>query len=121
MVTVADAVKAILKSRKTTQMELADKLGTKQNNIAMFLKNNYGMKVENMLRMANACDYDVVLVDRSNPNNTYVIGEADAVQPVVMRENAMPYDPTMDAAFEAAVRRIVAEELAKAAQTRIGG
>ena len=102
--TLTEAVKTIMKRKKITQVELADKLGTKQNNIAMFLKNNYSTKVENLLRMANACGYDVVLVDRDDHSNTYVIGEGESVQ---LQQNAG------DESFDERVRRIVADELAK--------
>ena len=106
--TVTEAMKTIMKEKKVTQCELADMIGTKQNNVAMYLKNNYGTKVENLLRMANACGYDVVLFDREKPSHTYVIGDADGVS-LSLSSGKSEKETDIDDR----IRRIVAEEIEK--------
>lgn len=101
---VQDAVKAAAKSRKMTLGEVATRLGTGQSNLSMQLKSGNRIILENLLRMANACGYDVALVDRDDPSNAYVIGENDTVQ-----MNAKHDDKELDDR----IRRIFAEEMAK--------
>ena len=96
---VDEAVKKAMKSKKITQMELASLLGTGQSNISMWLKSGLGIRMENLLRIANACGFDLVLMDQSNSSNCYVIGENDAVG--------------ADESFDDKVRKIIAEEMAK--------
>lgn len=101
---VQDAIKAAMKLKGMTQGEVAEKLGTGQSNLSMQLRSGNGMRLEGLLRMANACDYDVVLVDRKNASNTYVIGDGDSVQ----------LQPSQDdKELEDMIRRIVADELSK--------
>jgi len=99
--TVQDAVKAAMKAKKITQGQMAEKLGTGQSNLSMQLKSGVGMRLENLLRMVNACGYDVALIDRENASNVLVIGDHDSVQVAV------------DKSFDDKVREIVKEELAK--------
>lgn len=103
--TTSDAIKKCMKDKGITQAELAEQLGTKQTNISMYLRSNMVMQVSNLLRMANACGYEVVLVNRKDTGKAYVIGDADEIQ--VQASND-------EDDFDARVRRIVAEELAKA-------
>lgn len=98
----SDAVKKALKSKGITQNGLADRMGTGQSSVAMYLSRETSMKVENLMRMANACGYDVVLVDRENAKNAYVIGENDEVNL-----------GSGDESFDERVREIIADELAK--------
>ena len=102
---VSEAVKKALKSKKITQGGLAEKMGTGQSNVAMYLSRETSMKVDNLMRMANACGYDLVLMDRENANNAYVIGENDEIQ-----------GKAGDESFDARVREIVWEELSKVKQ-----
>jgi hypothetical protein len=60
------------------------------------------MIVDNLLKMANACGYDIALVDREDPKNAYVIGDNDTIG-----SNAG------DESFDARVRTIINEELRK--------
>ena len=76
---VKEAVKKAMKTKKITQMELADMMHAKQSSIAMFLSRGNAMKLDNLLRMVNTCGYDLVLVDRDNVKNTIIIGEKDEV------------------------------------------
>ena len=99
---VSDAVKKAIKSKGVTQSELAERMGTGQSSIAMYLSRETSMKVENLMRMANACGYDLVLVDREDAKNAYVIGENDEVN----------FGPC-DVGFDERVREIIAEELSK--------
>ena len=102
---VREAIKAMLKGKGITQTELAEKLGTNQSNIAMFMKSGMAMKTENLVKIANACGYDVVLSNREDRNDTYVIGEGESLPKVSAN------------GFEDAIRRIVAEELCKIGET----
>jgi len=103
--TASDALRKCMKSSKITQTELADAIGSKQTNISMYLRSNMAMQVSNLLRMANACGFDLVLVDRENVGNAYVIGERDELS------ETLPEQPKQDDLDER-IRRIVREELA---------
>ena len=100
--TIQEAIKAAQKTKGLTQGDLAEKLGTGQSNLSMRLKSGNRMLVENLLGMANACGYDVVLVDRGDTRNAFVIGDRDNV--------AMAPG---DEAFDVRIREIVADEIAK--------
>lgn len=98
----SDAVKKMLKSKKITQTGLAERMGTGQSSVSMYLFRETSMKVENLMRMANACGYDLVLVDREDPKNAYVIGESDEVNLGSANDD-----------FDLRVREIIADELEK--------
>ena len=62
--TVKDIIRKMLTRRKMTQTDLADVAGFKnQSNIAMILKNGNTMRLESLLRMADALDCDVLIRD----------------------------------------------------------
>ena len=99
---VSEAIKTAMKKKKITQTEMANQLGTGQSNLSMWMRSESGMRVENVIRMANACGYDLVLVDRSDTRNAIVIGERDEIQLT-----------SGDVGFDERVRKIIEEELAK--------
>jgi len=99
---VSEAIKMAMKKKKITQTEMANQLGTGQSNLSMWMRSESGMRVENVIRMANACGYDLVLVDRSDVKNAFVIGERDEIQL-----------ESCDDGFDERVRKIIEEEFAK--------
>ena len=103
--TVKEAIKAAMKSKKITQTDLADRVGTGQSNLSMYIKSGTGMRLENLMKIVNACGFDVVLRDREDSSRMYVIGDES--------------DSNTEAGVEKMVRRIVAEELAKQAPTPV--
>ena len=100
--TIQEAIKCAMKAKKVTQGEVANRIGTGQSNLSMQLKSGNRMIVDNLLKMANACGYDIALVDREDPKNAYVIGDNDTIG-----SNAG------DESFDARVRTIINEELRK--------
>jgi len=103
--TAQEAIRKAMKAKKVTQMDMAEKLGTGQSNLSMMLRNGNDMRLESLQRMANACGFDLVLVDRENVGNAYVIGERDELS------ETLPEQPKQDELDER-IRRIVREELA---------
>lgn len=103
---IDEAVKRAMKSKKLTQTWLSSEIGTGQSNISMWLKSGVGMRVENLLRIANACGFDLVLVDREDDGNRYMIGDASVAKAGNGPDGG-------DESFDDKVRKIVAEELAK--------
>lgn len=97
-----EAIKKAMKSKGVTQTQIADALGLGQSSIAMFLTRDLGMRVENLLKMANACGYELALVDRDASGNAIVIGDTDEIRM-----------GTRDGELSRLVREIVASELKK--------
>lgn len=102
---IKEAIKCIMKGKGITQTALAERLGCKQNNISMYIKSNMAIKVENLVKLVNACGYDIVLINRENLENAYTIGGEEEVK------------VSGDDDINAMVRRIVAEELSKRGET----
>lgn len=100
---VSKAIKAMMKKKGLTQTTVAEKIGTNQSNIAMYLKSDMAIKTENLVKIANACGYDLVLTNREDRKDTYVIGEGSVLPDVSVN------------GIEDTIRRIVAEELEKVA------
>ena len=106
----SDAVKAMLKKSEMTQSGLAEKIGMNQSGVAMFITRDGGMRVESLLKMTEACDYDVVIVDRKNPKNAFVLGERDTIDFT---------GSVSESDLDARIRKIVAEEFDKRTPTPI--
>lgn len=74
---IAEALKVMFKSKGYTQGDIAEKIGKKQNSVAMYLKTGEGMRVDNLMKLADACGYDVVLVDRGRQCESIVLGDSE--------------------------------------------
>ena len=77
--TVVEAVKQMIKSKKMTQTDVADRIGKNQASVAMYLKSGEGMKLENLMKLADVCGYAVVLEEKSGTGERFVIGDDEAV------------------------------------------
>ena len=60
--TVSEAIKRMLRVTKFTQAKLAEKIGKQPVSVSSFLRISEGIKVKNLMAIADACDYDLVLV-----------------------------------------------------------
>lgn len=74
---IAEAIKKMFKSKKLTQAEVAEKIGKAQGNISMYLRNAKGLRIDSLMSMADACGYDVVLVDRERQCESIVLGDSE--------------------------------------------
>ena len=98
---LSEAVKKAVKSKKITQAELGSRIGVTQGGIAMYLRRELNIQVESLLKMVNACGYDLVLVDRDDTKNAFVIGNNDEIGEL------------KDADFDERVRKLIDAELDK--------
>lgn len=100
--TVKEALKKCMKLKRMTQIEVADAMGTSQSNLAMRLRSDNRMLVDNLVKVADVCGYDVALVDREDRRNAFVIGSNDTLT-----------EAYGDESFDDRIRRIIAEEMGK--------
>lgn len=95
--TVQEAAKAVMKATGHTQAEVAEIAGLSgQGAISVALRSE-SMRVKSLLQILNACGYELVARGPELDMPEFVIGESVRKQ----------------GAFDDAVRRILAEELAK--------
>ena len=104
---VSEALKSMMKGKKMTQTEVAERIGKNQNSVAMYLKNADSMRLDNLMKVADACGYDIVMVDRSGTAENYVLGERDTT------DGNVPVQGMHDGMREM-IREIVREEIAHA-------
>ena len=73
---VAETIKKMMKSKKITQTEVAERIGKTQASVAMYLKNANGMRVDNLMNVADACGFDLALVNRDDPNEVLYFNDS---------------------------------------------
>lgn len=62
---VSEALRKMMTRHKMRQSDVADAAGFKnQSNVGMILKSGSTMKLENLLRLADAMNCDIVIKDR---------------------------------------------------------
>ena len=72
-----DAMKYAMAEKHITQKDVAIKAGyVRQSNISEVLRSD-NARIDNFIRILNACGYDVEMVDREDREKRYII---DAVQ-----------------------------------------
>ena len=68
-----EAMKFAISEKRMTQKEIAEKAGyARQTNVSEVLRVE-NARVDSLVRILNACGYDVVMVDRENDSKRYVI------------------------------------------------
>lgn len=76
---VKDCVKAMLKYKNTTQWELADKIGMKNQSAIGTALSRGNMTIETLVRYCEACGYEVCIqpnkITGQRPNGQFVITE----------------------------------------------
>jgi len=60
--TVAEAIRRMIRVMKISQAKLAEKAGKSPANISAYIRSGDGIKLRNLMSIADACDYDIVLV-----------------------------------------------------------
>lgn len=71
--TEQEAVREAMKTRGYNQTFVAEKAGFKgQSTVAEYLRSKH-MRVDNLVRMLNAMDFDLVVVDRANSDNKWKV------------------------------------------------
>ena len=73
---VAETIKKMMKSKKITQTEVAERIGKTQASVAMYLKNANGLRVDNLMNVADACGFDLALVNRDDPNEVLYFNDS---------------------------------------------
>lgn len=111
---VSDALKAMMKSRHMTQTDVAEKIGKNQNSVAMYLRNADSMRLDNLMKMANVCGYDVVLVGRGN-EGSYVLGANGTSD-----TNGASGQTCAEEGMLLTIRQMIREEIASAVATTPG-
>lgn len=72
-----EAMRYALNEKRMTQQEVANRAGyLRQTNVSEILRGE-NARVDNFVRVLNACGYDLVMIDREHPDRTVVI-EANA-------------------------------------------
>ncbi len=63
-----EAMRYAVDSRRLTQQEIAEIAGyARQTNVAGILRSD-NARVDNLVRILNACGYELVMIDRSRPD-----------------------------------------------------
>lgn len=83
---IGEAIKRMIKAKGLTQSELAERIGRKQTNVAMYIRSEEGIKLENLMKMAEACGYAVVIEDKSGSGERFVIGDGTEETEVAPRK-----------------------------------
>lgn len=70
-----EAMRFAMSERRMTQQEVADKAGyARQTNVSEVLRSD-NARIDNLLRILNACGYDLVMVDRNDREKMYVLDQ----------------------------------------------
>ena len=68
-----EAMRYAMSEKHVTQQEVANRAGyVRQTNVSEVLRSE-NARVDNMVRILNACGYDLVMVDREDPEKQVVI------------------------------------------------
>lgn len=68
-----EAMRFAMYSRNLIQQQVAELAGYKrQSNVSEILRSD-NARIDKLLQILNACDYDLIMVDRENPEKKYVI------------------------------------------------
>lgn len=68
-----EAMRFAMSEKHITQQEVANRAGyVRQTNVSGVLRSD-NARVDNMVRILNACGYDLVMIDRENPEKRVVI------------------------------------------------
>ena len=113
--TGSEAIRRIMKEKHITQTEMARILGTNQSTVGTYLR-SANMRSDTMVMLADKCGYDLVLVDRLNGSHMYKIGEDDELYSQVVIRDKSVYGQADDDKLEETIRRVVHEEMRKAAE-----
>lgn len=83
---VQSVVRNVMKSRKMSQADVATACGMKgQSSIAMMLQGK-SMRVDSLLRVLNACGYDLVVLDRGGKQKPMKVTDEDEANDELMTE-----------------------------------
>lgn len=68
-----EALRYALEEKHVTQQEVANRAGyARQTNVSEVLRSD-NARVDNVVRILNACGYDLVMIDREHPEKQVVI------------------------------------------------
>lgn len=71
----------VMSDKQVRQIDVAEKSGYGQTSVAMWLKSN-SMRVENFLKILDACGYDLVVMDRDGSHPSYRVSNEDGLDVV---------------------------------------
>lgn len=71
-------LKQAVKERKVTQGHVAEKLGMKSNALSANMKRDR-MSLDMFMRILNALDYDVAVIDRQTGEPVWIVEEEDDI------------------------------------------
>lgn len=99
-----DIIRSVIRVSGKTQQQIADELGkSSQGTISMMLQNR-NMRIENIITLLNACDYEVVARSKDGVRPEFVFGN----NPGGMTDGAMS-----EMKLKEMIRKVVTEELSK--------
>lgn len=68
-----EAIRYAMSEKRMTQQQTAEKAGyTRQSNVAEVLRSD-NARVDSMIRILNACGYDVVMIDQADRSKQFVL------------------------------------------------
>ena len=68
-----EAMRYAIKEKRMTQQEIAEKAGyARQTNVSEILRVE-NARVDSLVRILNACGYDLVMVDRNDSEKRFII------------------------------------------------
>ena len=104
--TVQEVAKQVMRDRGYSQGEVAKRAGMKgQSSVGMLLQGK-SMRVDNLIKIMEACGYDLIVKDREGSGNTYRISEQEGIDIVSGASSTQGND-----VFRDMVREIVREEM----------
>lgn len=105
-----EVIRSVINVSGKTQQQLAEELGkSSQGTISMMLQNK-NMRIDNIVTLLNACDYEVVARSKDGTRPEFVFGGSIAAST----------GASSDVKLKELIRQIVAEELAKKDSEGIG-
>lgn len=70
-----EVVRRVMKEKQMTQMDVAVACGKKNQSYISMLLQGKSMRVDNLVKVLNACGYDLVAVDRSGIGRKFTVTE----------------------------------------------
>lgn len=70
-----EVIRRVMKEKQMTQMDVAVACGKKNQSFISMLLQGKSMRVDNLVKVLNACGYDLVAVDRSGLGRKFTVTE----------------------------------------------
>jgi len=105
--TVQEVAKKVMKDKSVRQVDIAERYATKQPSVAMWFQSD-SMRVDSLLKILDACGYDLIVVDRDGDHPSYRVsnesGEDIVSVAVEKKTDAMDYAAMIAKAVDSALK-----------------